>query len=152
MLRSLLVGFLSAALLLNTIGCATIISGDGPRTVEVSSTPAGATVFVRQSGDWTRHSDPTPTTVRVDAHDGPVGIRLELDGYESTSTSIGTSVDPWFFGSLGLIVLFVVPGLVATGIDLYTGAWKKVETDSYHATLRALGAGNEQPQQAALSQ
>jgi hypothetical protein len=137
-----LIGLLSSLLAIGAAGCATIFSDGGDdRPLTVSSDPRGATVYVRQgSANWQAQGGTTPTTVYLDPTGGAdYSVKVELDGYEAVTAHIGTKVDPWFFGSIGLVVLFVIPGLVATGVDLATGAWKKLGRDHLHVELKPAG-------------
>lgn len=137
-LHSLVTGLLLAVMLAGSgglVGCATVMSeGGGDRPLHVSSTPEGATVFVKQGmREWVQQPGVTPTTIHLDpVEDDDYQLRLELEGYEPVTGYIGSDVDPWLFGSVALIVLFVIPGLVATGVDFATGAWKKLDTDHLH--------------------
>lgn len=138
-----LTGLLCSVLALGTVGCATIMSDGGDdRPLTISSNPSGGTVYVRQgAADWQKQGGETPTTVFLDPTSGGAdySVKVELDGYEPATAYVGTEVDPWFFGSLGLIILFVIPGLVATGVDLATGAWKKLGRDHLHVELQPAG-------------
>lgn len=141
-LHFVLLGLLSTLLAIGTAGCATIMSDGGDeRPLTVTSDPKGATVYVRQgAADWQQQGT-TPATVYLDPTSGGGGhvVKVELDGYEAATAYIGTEIDPWFFGSIGLVVLFVIPGLVATGVDLATGAWKKLGREHLHVELRPVG-------------
>ena len=133
-----LMGVLCGVLAIGTGGCATIMSEGGEeRALTISSSPDGASVYVRQGGaDWQKQASSTPTTIYLDpSSQADYSVKVELDGYKPATTFVGTEVDPWFFGSLGLILLFVIPGLVATGVDLATGAWKKLSRDHLHVDL-----------------
>ena len=136
MVRLLLTGFLVALMAVGGLGCATLVSGDsGRRSLHVTSEPSGAAVAIQQDGTWSETGKVTPTTLRLDAGDGDVSIRVSLSGYQSASTLVQSEIDPWFFGSIGLVVLFVIPGVVATGVDLASGAWKKLDRDRLHVQL-----------------
>lgn len=142
-LHCVLLGFLSTLLSIGTVGCATIMSDGGEeRPLTVSSDPSGASVYARQgAADWQKQGGETPTTIYLDPTGGGAdySVKVELEGYEAATAYIGTEVDPWFFGSLGLLFLFVIPGLVATGVDLATGAWKKLGRDHLHVELQPAG-------------
>lgn len=141
--HSLLTGVLVAILLAGSgslAGCATIMSeGGGEREVHVTSTPEGASVSYRRGARaWEKHPELTPTVLHLDPAegDGDYQLRLELEGYEPATAYLDSDLDPWFIGSVALIVVFVIPGVVATGVDLATGAWKKFEDDELHFDLR----------------
>ena len=142
-LRHVVTGLLIAVLSLGGGGCATIMSeGGGDRPLHVSSEPAGATVYLKRGGaDWQRQPGLTPTTLYLDPSSSSANyqLKLELDGYEPALGYVNSDVDPWLFGSMALVLLFVIPGLVATGVDFATGAWKKLDTDSLHFDFRAPG-------------
>ena len=138
-IHSLVTGLLLAVMLAGSgglVGCATVMSeGGGDRPLHISSTPDGARVFVKQGmREWQEQPQVTPTTIYLDPVDGggDYQLRLELEGYEPLTGYIGSDLDPWVFGSVALIVLLVIPGLVATGVDFATGAWKKLDTDHLH--------------------
>ena len=128
-------GLLTAILLAGSgglAGCATIMSeGGGDRPVTISTNPPGATIFVKHgASDWQQQPGVTPTEIRLDpTEDSDYQLRLELEGYEPIFAYVGTEVDPWLIGSIALIVVFVIPGVVATAVDFATGAWKKLDED-----------------------
>lgn len=137
--RAFLTGMLTAVLLAGSgslVGCATIMSDGGEeRPLLVTSTPEGATVYVKRGmADWKQQPGVTPTTIMLNPVEGggEYDLRLELEGYEPVHGHIGSDIDPWLFGSMALVIVFVIPGIVATGIDLATDAWKKLDEDEIH--------------------
>ena len=78
----------------------------------------------------------TPTTIMLDPVDGDYQLKLELAGYEPILGYIDTDVDPWLFGSMALVIVFVIPGIVATAIDFATGAWKKLDDEQLHFNFK----------------
>lgn len=138
-LHSLLTGILIALMLTGSgslAGCATIMSeGGGDRPVNITSDPDGATVYVKRGAqEWQKQPGVTPTVLYLDPSEGggDYALKLELEGYEPVTAYLSSDIDPWLIGSLALIVVFVIPGLVATGVDFATGAWKKFDEDSLH--------------------
>ncbi len=134
-----LTGLLAGLILVGSgglVGCATVVSdGGGERPLMVTSEPAGAAVYTKRGmEDWRKHPGVTPTTIHLDPAkgNGDYQLKLELGGYEPLLAHISSDVDPWLFGSMALTLVFVVPGLVATGVDFATGAWKKLDHESMH--------------------
>ena len=138
MLHSLLTGMLVALTLAGSVGCATIMSdGGGDRPLLVTSTPDGAKVYVKRgAADWKEQPGVTPTTIMLDPVKGDYQLKLELDGYEPILGHINTTVDPWLIGSVALVIVFVIPGVVATAIDFATGAWKKLDEEEIHFNFK----------------
>jgi hypothetical protein len=137
-LHSLLTGFLIAVMVTGSVGCATIMSdGGGDRPLRITTTPEGATVYVKRGmSDWQQQPGVTPTTIMLDPVDGDYQLKLELEGYEPILGYVDTDVDPWLFGSMALVILFVIPGVVATAIDFATGAWKKLDEEQMHFNFK----------------
>ncbi len=135
-LRLVLAGFLCGLMTIGTTGCATIMSdGGGDRPVHITTEPSGASIFVKRGmQDWKQMPGETPTTIYLDPAkgSGQYQLKLELDGYEPITSYIDSEIDPWVIGSVALIVVFVIPGVIATAVDFATGAWKKFEYDEMH--------------------
>jgi uncharacterized protein YceK len=108
-------------------GCATIMPNGGGDQLTFSSEPIGAVVKVdgKQMGT-------TPCTVNIQKKGGQVAT-YEKDGYEPTSVSLPTSVNPWFLGNL------LIGGLPGSSTDVSSGNVTKYAEHSYHATLTPLG-------------
>ena len=111
--------------------------GGGDRDLRITSTPAGATVYVKRGmADWQAQPDVTPTVIRLDPVKGDYQLKLELEGYEPILGHVDTDIDPWLIGSVALVIVFVIPGVVATAIDFGTGAWKKLDEEEMHFNFK----------------
>jgi|SRR5688572_14371590 len=138
-LQLILTGLLLVLMLVGSgglVGCATVMSdGGGDRPLHLTSQPSGAAVYVKRGmQEWQRQPGETPTTIYLDpaAGNGDYQLKLELEGYEPVLGYISSDIDPWVAGSAALIFVFVVPGLIATGVDVATGAWKKLDQEQMH--------------------
>ena len=111
-------GFLCCCLLAFSIlstGCASIISGTSKDVVFLVN-PPGETVYYEgraiSDGETVRISKSLSSNNRVN-----VGTRERPRDVE-----FNREVDPWFIGSVALIIIFLVPGVVAIAVDFVTGA------------------------------
>ena len=113
---------LGVAMIAALSGCTFIMQGTS-QSVKFTSEPEGATVSVGgQTGT-------TPVSFELPKDDYQVSFRL--DGYEDHSVDLRRKLSSWFYGSL-------VMGVVASTIDLATGAWKEFETTEVNVNLQPL--------------
>jgi len=112
-----------AALFLTTLvplgGCAAVFSGTS-QTVRVVTRPEGGSVLY----EGRRIEDGQSITVskKFAAPQFNVG-----DAERPLMVEMGYSMDPWVLGDGAMLFVFVVPGLVGGGVDLGTGAWRKLD-------------------------
>jgi hypothetical protein len=71
----------------------------------------------------------TPATIDLPKDDYTVVFRKP--GYREVTLDLRRQMSAWFFGSL-------VMGVIASGVDLITGAWKEFESTALHAILEPL--------------
>lgn len=115
---------LALALTALLASCGTLMN-DGPFIVPVSSSPAGATVYYRNSPVGT-----TPCQVAMEPDD--TALRFCLAGYDSSGVSAQTSLNWWTVGN----AVFLFPGvLIGDAIDLATGSFFVVDTTPIHVSM-----------------
>jgi hypothetical protein len=103
-------------------GCTLIMQGT-TQSVTFTSNPEGATVSVAgQTGT-------TPVTLELPKDDYQVAFRRA--GYEEQSVELRRKMSAWFIGSIAM-------GVIASTIDLATGAWKEFESTEVSVTLQPL--------------
>lgn len=101
-------------------GCAAIFRGTS-ETVTVVTQPAGESVFYAAR----RVSDGEAIVVRK-RFDEP---RLYVgDPHAPYPIPMTFQPDPWLIGDAAWLLLGVVPGLVALGVDFGTGAWRDIDS------------------------
>lgn len=115
-------------------GCATIISGS-TQEVTFQSEPEGATVKVNG-----RPLGKTPITIQLDKKSDQ-SLTFELDGYKTISTTLSTSLDPWFWGNI------VIGGLIGSTTDGISGAVYQYSPNQYFVSMHPIN-GFEKPQKA----
>jgi len=108
--------FLILSLVLSTSSCAAIIRGT-TQTCHVVTDPPGQTVVYngREVNDG--------ETITVQKHFDPALIHAGDDN-RHVFVELKYDPDPLLFCDAALLPLGVVPGLVALGVDLGTGAWR----------------------------
>jgi hypothetical protein len=104
------------ALLLQTTGCALMFE-DNLHTVRVVTQPNGRTVYF----NGTAYND--GQTVVIDHDLETPRFNVGTPG-SPRFQEIDYSVSPWLIGDGVLLVFFVIPGLVAFGVDMLSGAWR----------------------------
>lgn len=109
-------------LLIALSGCTLVVQGT-KQQVKFDSEPQGATVSVAGQ------TATTPATLELPKEDHQVAFRLA--GYEDSTVELKRGVSNWFIGS-------IVMGIIASTIDLASGAWKEFETTDIKVTLQAL--------------
>jgi hypothetical protein len=110
------------ALLAALSGCTLIMQGTS-QSVTFTSDPDGATVRVAgQTGT-------TPVTLELPKDD--YQVTFHRAGFEDHSVDLRRKMSAWFFGSIAM-------GVIASTIDLASGAWKEFETTEINVTLQPL--------------
>lgn len=110
----LIVGMLNLS-----IGCAAIFRGTS-QTVTIRTIPEGKTVMfqgVRIKDGGTIH-----VSKRFDAPEFNVGAEGRPYFVE-----MHYSPDPWLIADCVGLIFYIVPGLIALGVDFGTGAWRHLE-------------------------
>lgn len=101
-------------------GCATLMT-EKSQTVRVSTVPSGRSVYYQGSpvrdGDYVK--------VRRDFRTPRFGLER---GEEPAAVDMEYSAEPWIIGDAGLALFFIIPGVIAGGVDVATGAWRKLES------------------------
>lgn len=108
----------------NLHGCATIVSGT-TQTINVNSSPAGATVKAEPGGIKTT----TPGKLVLKRSTGPYKITFSLDQYEPYSATLITETNGWAWGNL------LFGGIIGVIVDGSTGAATKLSPDTLNVTL-----------------
>lgn len=103
-------------------GCTLVVQGTS-QNVTFDSEPQGASFTVNGQ------TATTPATVELPKDD--YQISFHHPGYEDASVELHRKMSPWFVGS-------IVMGVIASTIDLATGAWKEFESTDVKVTLQAL--------------
>ena len=106
-------------LLLPLTGCSLILSGTSQQ-VEFTSEPSEAV--------FTIDGQKVQTPVKLTLPKSDRRLVFSKDGCHDAVFELKTKTCPYFYGSLLLVV--------ATGIDLLTGAWREFESDKVHVQLR----------------
>ena len=117
-------------------GCATIING-GFEDMQVSSTPAGATVTVLDINDSLYWRGATPATVKLKRGNGffqgaAYHVEISKNGYATQTVTISSSVNGgWYI--LGNLVVNVIGWLI---VDPASGAMWTLAPDNINANLQ----------------
>lgn len=129
-------------------GCATIVHG-GPRTIQVDSTPPGATVSVYDRSNTLVSTQKTPFVVTLPIKFGyfkAQNYRLVFDmpGYQQAESNLESALSGWYFGNIligGLIGLLIVDPITGAMYDLKP---EKVEQSLTAVQAEPVQAGNAQ--------
>ena len=113
---------LAVAVIAALSGCTLIVQGTS-QSVTFTSEPPGATFTVAGQ------TATTPATLELPKDDYQIAFRHP--GYEDASVELHRRMSAWFVGS-------IVMGVIASTIDLATGAWKEFESTDVKVTLQAL--------------
>ncbi len=108
----------AAALIISLSGCATLMT-EKTQTVRLTTDPPGQTVFYQDR----RIRDGEYVNVRREFRAPAFEIR---EGERQAQASMAYTAEPWIIGDAGLLLFFIVPGVVAGGLDMGTGAWRKL--------------------------
>lgn len=120
-MRKSLAGVLLAAAALT--GCGVLLNG-GKATTQLSSTPAGAEVFV----DGNRVGvAPLMYELKKNVDHK---ITFKLAGHREETCEISKAINP------GIVVLDVLGGLAPVVIDAATGSWYKLDKNFCQVTLQ----------------
>lgn len=106
--------------------CGALFNG-GPQNVMVSSSPAGAEVWV----DGTNRGI-TPATLQL-AKDDSHTITLRRAGYQEQTVVINRRMSSTY------LILDILGGLLPVIVDAATGAWYVLETDNVNVALTPNG-------------
>ena len=101
------------ALVLGSAGCASIVDGT-TQSVRLVTNPPGQTVTFEGRSI-------------ADGEMIYIQKRQELPFVTANGNRFDLTYDPnpWLVADAGLLLLYVVPGLVAGGVDFATGAWRR---------------------------
>lgn len=110
------------AVLAALAGCTLVMQGTS-QSVTFNSEPAGATFSVAGQ------TATTPATLELPKDDYEISFRRP--GYEDSSVELKRKMSLWFIGSIAM-------GVIASGVDLASGAWKEFETTDVRVTLQPL--------------
>jgi uncharacterized protein YceK len=116
-------------------GCATVISGTTQK-LDVSSTPAGATLTVRPG----EKRYVTPVQLVLSRRDGPYYLKFEREGYEPYRLLVTRTTNPWMWGNLLFSPLGMIIGNI---VDVHSRAAFKLTPEEVHANLLSQGASAE---------
>jgi hypothetical protein len=105
------------ALLLNAAGCAALIRGT-KEDVTVATRPNHRVIYYRDSPVEDGRTITVKKSAARPAFSEAPGLPEEPMSY---------SIDPLILGDVALLALFIVPGAVALGVDLATGAWRNLD-------------------------
>ena len=133
------VAALSAAFLLPTCGCSTIVNLGRTSGLDVRSDPPGAAVFV----DGVRKGT-TPVAIDIDGGAAEHVVRIEKPGYEAVERTVKKGTDPWVWGNAPFAV-FPLVAVAGLGVDAYSGSWYRVEPAELDARLRAVSVRTAAP-------
>ncbi len=112
----------SALALLALSGCALLVEGTS-QEVSFTSQPPGAIFTVAGQ------SAVTPATLTVPKDD--YAIVFTKPGYRPASVDLRRQMSGWFVGSIFL-------GVIASAVDLITGAWQRFQLEKVHVLLEPL--------------
>lgn len=110
------------ALVVLMSGCSTVISGK-TQTVSFQSTPSGATVNINGSPIGV-----TPITTMIEKKSGQT-LTVSKEGYKTFTTSMTTSLDPWFWGNI------LIGGVFGSTTDGATGAMHQYSPSQFIISL-----------------
>jgi hypothetical protein len=105
-------------------GCATIISGS-KQEMNITSSPSNAKVTINGKSVGT-----TPVSKDIKRKKDNVSIKIELEGYETYTTTLNRKFNAWYLGNL------VFGGLIGIIVDPITGAIYKLSPEEVNANLK----------------
>lgn len=114
------------ALVILMSGCSTVISGK-TQTVSFQSTPSGAIVNINGSPIGV-----TPITTMIEKKSGQT-LTVSKEGYKTFTTSMTTSLDPWFWGNI------LIGGVLGSTTDGATGAMHQYAPSQFIISLEPDG-------------
>lgn len=106
-------------------GCATIVH-NGPRAIQVSSTPVGAHVSIYDRSERLVEANTTPFIAQLSSGAGyfksqEYRLFFELPGYQSVNVNLESKISGWYWGNLvfgGLIGMLIVDPLTGAMYNL----------------------------------
>ena len=107
---------MSAAILLTTSACATIIEGTD-QNIQISTNPSTTAQCSLKDSEMS-YKMTAPGSVNVNRGDGPLNISCRSNG-GSGKLNIDETLEPWFLGNA------LLGGLIGMGIDASTGAYQQ---------------------------
>lgn len=110
-------------------GCSTIISSKF-QSVTFQSTPPGATVNINGLPIGL-----TPFTTLIEKKNAQT-LTINKVGYKTYTTSMETSIDPWFWGN----IIFGVAGIYGFTTDGFTGAMHEYAPSQFLVTIEPEGS------------
>ena len=111
-------------------GCMTLLKPQSG-TINVTSMPAGATVVVDGYELGT-----TPLKARVKNNQLSSGVlEVKKAGYKTSKTNLNYQADEYFIGDCLFLLLGIIPGAVAIGVDVVNGYLYKFQPNSVEIKL-----------------
>ena len=117
--RRIVILLIFANLIWLQCGCAAVFRGTS-QTVLIQTIPAGRSVLFKGM----KVADGELLTVRKEL--GVSKINVGTPG-RPIMVDLSYKIDPWLIGDAGLLILFVVPGAVALGVDFGMGTWQLLD-------------------------
>jgi len=115
-----------------SVGCATLFSGR-EQTVTVRTRPAGGSVLYQGQ----RIEDGRAVTLRKEQKTP----RFDVGAPDRPHyVDVTYQADLWLIGDAALLLLGVIPGLIAFGVDAATGAWRNIDAEQEIALPSAAAA------------
>ncbi len=118
------------ALIISLSGCATLMT-EKTQTVRLTTDPPGRIVFYQdrqiRDGEY----------VKVHREFRAPAFEIR-EGERTARAAMAYTAEPWIIGDAGLLLFFIVPGVVAGGLDVGTGAWRKLSDPQVIHTEEAL--------------
>jgi hypothetical protein len=111
-----------ALFLVSLGGCTLLVQGTS-QDVKFTSEPPGAVFFVEGQ------TLTTPATVTLPKEDQEVVFKRP--GYQDASVALKRKISLYFWGSVAM-------GVLASSVDIISGAWKEFETTDVHVNLAPL--------------
>lgn len=112
-----------------TYNCATIISGS-KQDVKIWSSPSNAKVTIND-----KFVGNTPLIKSIKRKKNNISIKVELDGYETHTTTLYREFNSWYFWN------FLFGGVIGLIVDPITGAIYKLSPEQVSAVLREFESG-----------
>jgi hypothetical protein len=131
-------GALMLPVVLAMTGCATIV-GDANQTIPIASTPAGATIVIKDEAGEEVFKGTTPTEVTLKKHNGhyfggkSFTVAIAKDGFQKQEIRIESHVNGWYIG--GNLVFGGLIGYLA--VDPFNGGMYTLSPETVSATLPA---------------
>ena len=121
-------------------GCATLFGGGSTQNIPVTVTPAGAKITVKDSSGAVVSSGEAPLTLNLKRSMGAqYKVTISKDGFKDFDTTITSATNGWYWGSAGLLLVGFWPGVVAMGVDFFSGAAFALTPEQLATTLDANG-------------